>query len=435
MSNDSNGKKPSSASEVKIRAREENLWEEWKDKSVQIPVNNQQYSFDSQERQDAFNYNLCVTDEERAQHKHYRSEWYRRAKEFDPGPAPLAVTCELVSNCNLSCSMCYTITEDFQSKVVGSDRMMALPIVKAVIDECAELGVHSMLFSWRGESTLYRAKDEDGKVWRFPDVLAYARKKGILEITSLTNGSLLTEEMCREIVEAQPSWISFSIDGMERAYNKIRTPKNKRGTDHNAFKIVTENIRTLVRIREEMGLKRPQIRTNTIYPAIHENPQVYHDFMENLGVGWVTVNELMDLREEYLEEDSINEGWACQYPFQRLTVAANGIIFPCTGAHDEQVDMRLGRYPGSRPKTIIKDGKKEIVDMPIKTLKEVWLQSKDLSYIRDMHKTGRRCEIGSCKHCEHGMKKKGATYVPKDWDLEEQVWRDENTGEAFRGFK
>ena len=53
----------------------------------------------------------------------YRSEWYRRAKQFDYGKAPLAVTCELVSTCNLGCSMCYTITEEFQDSVVGATRM------------------------------------------------------------------------------------------------------------------------------------------------------------------------------------------------------------------------------------------------------------------------------------------------------------------------
>ena len=36
-------------------------------------------------------------------------------KEFDSGDIPLSVTCELVSTCNLACTMCYTITEKFQN--------------------------------------------------------------------------------------------------------------------------------------------------------------------------------------------------------------------------------------------------------------------------------------------------------------------------------
>ena len=41
------------------------------------------------------------SEEEKKKYLFYRSEWYRRAKQFDYGKAPLAVTCELVSTCNL----------------------------------------------------------------------------------------------------------------------------------------------------------------------------------------------------------------------------------------------------------------------------------------------------------------------------------------------
>ena len=115
----------------------------------------------------------------------------------------MAVVCELVSTCNLSCSMCYTIQEEFQEKIVGTTRMLPWPVVKSVIDECADLKVPSMLFSWRGESTLYRSKDEKGNLITFPDVLKYARKKEILEVTSLTHGQKIDEEMAQKIVDAE----------------------------------------------------------------------------------------------------------------------------------------------------------------------------------------------------------------------------------------
>ena len=58
----------------------------------------------------------------------------------------------------------------FQNSVIGAQRMMPWPVVKSIIDECAELGIPSMLFSWRGESTLYRFKEKDGNIIRFSDV-------------------------------------------------------------------------------------------------------------------------------------------------------------------------------------------------------------------------------------------------------------------------
>jgi len=408
--------------EVKIRAREESLTQRWSGKADNIPVNNQQYSFDSINRQEEFIKAQFKTENELKRYHDYRSEWYRRAKEFDPADVPLAVCCELVSNCNLNCPMCYTITEEFQSSVVGAQRMLPWNIVKSIIDECAELRVPSMLFSWRGESTLYRSKDENGNVMNFANVLAYARKKGILEITSLSNGQMINEEMVMAIVEAEPSWISFSIDGLEKNYNKIRTPFHKKGTGYNAFNKVVENIRKIGVLRNKHGKKKPQIRTNTIYPPIADDPLAYHEFMEDIGVGWVTVNEILDFRGEELPDDAIIDDWACQYPFQRITISANGSILPCTGAHNEDRDMLLGRYPGSRKKEVMKNGWSEVIDLPERSLAEVW-HCKELEKIRILHKENRRKEIWACRHCRHGAVKHGVDWIPEEWNMDKMEWK------------
>ena len=68
---------------------------------------------------------------------------------------------------------------------------------------------------------MYRSKDEEGKVKDFADVLKYARDKGILEITSLTHGQLIDEKMAKKIVEAEPSWISFSLMDWMRNIMKL----------------------------------------------------------------------------------------------------------------------------------------------------------------------------------------------------------------------
>lgn len=409
-------------STVKIRPREEDLHKIWQGSSVNVPVNNQQYSFDSIDRQEAFINAMFVTDEERARYRTYRMEWYRRAKEFDPGSAPLAVCCELVSCCNLQCPMCYSITEEFQSSVVGVQRQMPWKTVRAIIDECAALNVPSMLFSWRGESTLYLSSDEDGKKVTFPDVLAYARKAGILEITSLTNGSKMDEQMARAIAEAEPSWVSVSVDGLQDNYNKIRTPAQKIGTQYNAFSEVTGNIRRIIKFRNNLGKTRPQIRTNTIYPPIAKDPFAYYEYMKNLGAGWVTVNELLDFRGDKLPEEAVLKDWICQYPFQRLTVSANGSILPCTGAHNEEREMLLGRYRGSCPKKVTISGKAEVIEIPEVTIKEAW-HSDQLQKIRELHKTQKRCEIPACKNCRHGAVKNGVEWVPADWDLDTMEWK------------
>ena len=90
------------------------------------------------------------------------------------------------------------ITDKFQNSVVGGQRMMPWKTVEKIIDEPAEIGVCSLMFSWRGESTLWKDKDENENKIDFGDVLAYARKKKILEITSLTHGQLIDEQMAEK---------------------------------------------------------------------------------------------------------------------------------------------------------------------------------------------------------------------------------------------
>ena len=68
--------------------------------------------------------------------------------------------------------------------------------------------------------------------------------------------------------------------------------------------------------------------------------------MYSNGVNWVTVNEILDFRFETVPDEEVKPEWACSYPFQRLTVSANGTILPCTGAHNEEEGLTLGRYKG-----------------------------------------------------------------------------------------
>jgi len=409
-----------------VRQKDEAIKLQWGDyktsTGVDVPVNDVQYEFDSSEREYSFINSQFPTEEEKQKYWSYRNEWHRRAKEFDPGPAPLAVTCELVSSCDLACSMCYTITNEFSNIVAGAQRVMPWPIVKAIIDEAAELNVSSILFSWRGESSLYKGKDGDKKI-NFADVLKYARSKGILEITSLTHGQHLTEKLARQIVDAEPSWISFSFDGIGENYNRIRTPKNKRGTSFNAFAVVVENIKRLKKIRDEAGKSRPQIRSNTIFPAISEDPEGYQKFMRDIGVDLITINEMLDLRDGEVPEEMIMKNWACQYPFQRLTVSANGIIVPCTGAHKEQTGLVLGRYDGTPPKKVRNlDGSYAEIEVPEFSLLDAWNSDK-LKKIRELHKSGRRTEINpGCRDCNHGVKKFGVDRMPKGWDEKHQMW-------------
>lgn len=408
-----------------LRAREEKLKKKWNGVNDMVPVNQIQYFFVDEDKEEQFFKNIYPKNKDREIYNKYREEWYRRAKEFDPGKFPLSVSIELVSTCNLACTMCYTITDKFQNSIVGAQRMMPWSIVKSIIDEAAKIGVYCLSFSWRGESTMYRSFDENKKVVTFSDVLKYATDKKILEVNSLTHGQLIDKKMAEQIVLAQPSWLSFSIDGMKEEYNKIRTPANKLNTNYDAFERVSQSIKYINFFKKKYNKKKPQIRTNTVFPAIQKNPEEYRNYMLKIGVDLITVNEMLDYRHHRLEDTMIKENWACQFPFQRLVVSANGIILPCTGSYNEEEGLVLGKIKGSNDKTI-KNYQGEVVTSNLNSLSllEAW-NSEKLNQIRFLHKNGRRKEIDpGCRNCHHGAVKKGADYLPKEWDSENQKWKN-----------
>lgn len=408
---------------VVFRNRESDLQKKWSEKNDLINVNKDQYYLSSQEKEDSFYNDPYTSKEDKIKFKEYREEWFRRPKEFDAGDKPLAVNCELVSTCNLACTMCYTITDKFQNSVVGAQRIMPWKIVKKIIDDVADNDIFNISFSWRGESTIWRDKDEKGNQLTFPDVLQYARDRGIPEITCLSHGQLIDKKMAEKIVLAEPTWLSFSIDGLYEDYKKIRTPPNKIGTSYDAFVKITETIVNIHNFKKKYNLKRPQIRTNTVFPAIKEYPEKYRDYFETIGVDLITVNEILDYRFHDMPDEMINQNWACPHPFQRLTISANGIIVPCTGAYNEEEGLVVGKYAGTENKTIRDfEGKEVSSSLEDFDLLGAWKSNK-LNHIRQLHANNLRTEISpGCRNCHHGAVKHGADFLPKEWDTKNQKW-------------
>ena len=320
--------------------------------------------------------------------------------------------------------MCFTITDKFQNAITGATRMMPWSQFTKIIDDAKESGVYSICLSWRGEATLYRVKDENGEIKTFGDAIKYACSKNFLEVTSLTHGQNLTDQLIEDILDAQPNWISFSVDGLEEEYNKIRTPRNKRkDKSYNPHKVVTENIKKLASRREKRNLKLPRIRSNSIFPSISKHPEKYKNFMKSIGVDLVTTSEMYDIREHRTKDENINFDWSCSYPFQRMTVSANGIILPCPSADQEEEALVFGRYKGSPPKqTRNYDGSINLTDIPENTITSAW-HSKKWNNLRKMHQNKTRHLIDpGCRNCVHGHKKKGVSNIPTEWDLENMEW-------------
>lgn len=134
--------------------------------------------------------------------------------------------------CNLYCMHCYAsaTTQPSPGELTTDDGIR-------LIDDISAFGSPTMLFS--GGEPLMR-----------PDILqlaSYASQKGLRCVLS-TNGTLITENMARQIQEAGFVYVGISLDGMEATHDKVRGKKG-------AFAEAMEGIRNCRDIGMKVGVR------------------------------------------------------------------------------------------------------------------------------------------------------------------------------------
>lgn len=277
-----------------------------------IPINKGHFDLDTPERTLAFSEKLAQGWPK--EYEEYRRLWIDLAKSRQIRDYPLLVDLELSSKCNLHCPMCYTITEEFLSKV--DKQYMDINLFKKVIDEIAGK-VFAVRLSLRGESTLNK---------HFIEAVAYAKEKGIKEVSTLTHGKKFTGDYLRRAVEAGIDWITISIDGTGETYNQIRHPLTWEAT--------LGRLKEIKALKDELGVSKPVIKVQGIWPAIRENPSAYYNALEPY-TDLIAYNPLID----YLRNDSeivYEDNFACPQLYQRLVVGSDGKVMMCSNDEDAQ---------------------------------------------------------------------------------------------------
>ena len=292
----------------------------------------------------------------RAEYGEYRRNWTEYAENQVVSEYPLLVDIELSSICNLTCPMCYTITDDIKNE--GNHKRMDWDLYKRFIDEIGGK-VPAIRLSLRGEATLHT---------KFIDAIRYAKQKGIKEVSTLTHGGKLTLPYFEKAVEAGIDWITISIDGVGATYESIRGPLK--------FNDLLDKIKAIKRYKDEHDLHRPVIKVQGIWPAIRENPQVYYDTFAPYA-DLVAFNPLID----YLSNDrqiEYLENFTCPQQYQRLVIGADGLVMKCS--NDEE------------NREVIGDVKRESV-------RSIWHGEK-MNAVRDLHKQPRGfLQSTVCRKC------------------------------------
>ncbi len=319
-----------------------------------VPINKGNYSMDSAEREAQFEkYRGEGWD---AEYHDYREKWTSLATTQTVSDYPLLVDLELASICNLTCPMCYTITDEFKSRV--NSTRMDFDLYKRIIDEIGGK-VPALRLSLRGEATLHT---------KFAACIAYAKERGIKEVSTLTHGGKLTLPYFEKIAKAGIDWITISADGVGEAYEKIRKPLK--------FDDLLNKLKAIKQYKDEHGLHRPVIKVQGIWPAICEDPQRYYDTFAPL-VDLVAFNPLID----YLGNDrhiDYLENFTCPQQYQRLVIGADGLVMKCS--NDEENREVIG-------------------DINKQSVHEIW-HGEAMQKVRDMHKKSKGfMDSAVCRKC------------------------------------
>ena len=196
---------------------------------------------------------------------------------------PLYVKFKVFYGCNLKCEMCNHWRET-REPPVSADRF------KEVITELAEMGTKKIHIS--GGEPMLRP--------HIPDFVELASSLGI-KVTMTTNGTLITKEKAKQLVEAGLRGVNISIDSpVRKMHEKIRGVEG-------AFKLTTKAVGFFNRYKHKGKLT---IRINTVvsrtnYESLATLPDLAHELGAD-GINLIPVDdhcgEILSMRKKDIEK-------------------------------------------------------------------------------------------------------------------------------------
>lgn len=223
---------------------------------------------------------------------------------------------ELTNACNLHCIKCYPEQE---RKLSGEIRFIDSSFFKSLIDQLAQSHSNVQL-NIGGESLLHP---------KFKELLIYAceaRKKGLGEVSWVSNGMLFDEQISKLSIDLQVDSIIFSVDKLGKANDEWCL-----GSKH---EVVEKNIRYLSQQRGSQT--KPKISINKIDVEDQITTQKFVEYwLEVVDAVYVVPlhEEYFQIKEadRYFSEAPYFERPHCHLPFLTMSFLANGRVSACCG--------------------------------------------------------------------------------------------------------
>ncbi len=282
----------------------------------------------------------------------YRRKWEEYPSKRKVDRFPIHLDIEVTSSCNLKCPFCITTHGNFKNGLMEYD------LFKAIIDEGSEKGLYSVKLNWRGEPLIHQ---------KLPEMVSYAKRKGIIDVFINTNATLFTEEKAKRLIESGIDRIIISFEGYEKEFYETQ----RVGA---VFEDTLENIKNLMAIKKAINRPLPWVRIQTILlEELKPRVEAYSKFWSEI------IDEVayIDLKNEVNRIPVGESEWVCPQLWQRLVIAWDGRIMPCVNDHFEK--MCLGTVPET-------------------SIEEAWRSDKE-KYMRELHSKGLGHKIDVCLDC------------------------------------
>jgi radical SAM protein with 4Fe4S-binding SPASM domain len=238
-------------------------------------------------------------------YRDYRRRWMENPRDFIVAAFPIHLDVEATNRCNLKCTFCDKLPH-LKPEDIG---LLDFALFTRIIDEGAEKKLCGLKLSYRGEPLLHP---------RLADMVAYAKKKGILDVYFNTNAMLLSKAKANALMAAGLDRISVSVEGTDRhAFEKERVGAR--------FDVVKRNLQQLLNLREQNGRKHPKIRLQTV-----RLPGIDLDAYARYWSAFSDETAAIDFKETRPRDTSlVDREWACPQLWQRMTIEWNGSIMAC----------------------------------------------------------------------------------------------------------
>ena len=243
---------------------------------------------------------------------------FNRAESGQRPSFPLHLDIDVTTACNFHCPMCPAGNTGHIFPGFRKGLFLDRRLYRKALAEAASFGLPSLRLGMTGEPLLV------------PDIAGWvreAKEAGVLDISLITNGHLLSPSLSRQLIEAGLTRLMISVDaGRPETYAKVRP-----GGD---WDILIRNLRGFLDARDEIQSHLPLLRLSFVEMSVNQEDR--DEFLKIFGplADYLSFQRYLNILGAE-DTDFSREAQPppltgfCSEPFTRLAIHADGGLFPC----------------------------------------------------------------------------------------------------------